>query len=139
MTRLLQKLGVTAAATGLLSLCGCQSATTSDPVPAILTAPSAEITAELGAGATELLSGAPVTLGSTAFITSSELTLEPALRKSPLGRLGRGRMIEPPDALRLLRAGNQCVLEHINSGDQVVLKTQLCAPAPIPQANSQPN
>ena len=131
--------------TGLLCLLvlmctwGCQSAADRTPVPAVLSNTSTEITAELQEAASQLLEGRPVTLGQSAFTRHNSLTLEPAMRNTPLGRLASGRTIDQPDALRLLLRGKQCVLEHINSGRQVVLETTDCTadPAANPKANKE--
>lgn len=114
----------------LLVLAGCQSNAEYSPVPALLTTSSPEVTAELASAATELMNGKRVTLGRSAFQTSSSLTLETSTRNSQLGRLGTGRIIAEPDALRLLRVGRTCVLEHINSGRKNTLRLTNCAANP---------
>ena len=110
----------------LLLHSGCQNLADPAATPARLNASNPQTIAELQTTAASLLARPRVTLSPGAFVTSSVVSLEPANRNTPLGRLGTGRTIELPQRLRLLRIGQRCALEHVNSGARAWLSVNSC-------------
>jgi hypothetical protein len=120
----------------LLTLSACQhdreqepSAANNEPSaesPALLLNPDAETITELELTITTSLYGVPVDLNENAFTSSSLLTLEPRLRKTPQGKLATGRTMERPEQFRLLSTADGCILERMATGNRFILKLAQC-------------
>jgi hypothetical protein len=94
--------------------------------PALLLNPDAETITELELTITTSLYGVPVDLNENAFTSSSLLTLEPRLRKTPQGKLATGRTMERPEQFRLLSTADGCILERMATGNRFILKLAQC-------------
>jgi len=117
--------GICTAAALLLPVCGgCQ--TTQTPTAAILTDATPAALSELERTISTALGGTEVTLSDEAFASSSVLTLEPARRQTPAGRMASGRTSQRPAQFQLLRTGDGCVLEWLNAGQRFKLIDTHC-------------
>jgi len=115
----------------LFSIVGCtqlsqQQATASEALPAIITSPSVEATAELQTVIAKLLAQSKVLLASDAFSQSSLLTLERAAHKSADGQLIMGRTTEQPWQLQLVKKADSCFVKEVASEMLVPLEMLKC-------------
>jgi len=115
----------------LLGTTGCtltsqKQAIAHEALPAIITSPSNETTAELQKVIASLLAQNKVLLASDAFSQSSFLTLERAAHKSADGQLIMGRTIEKPWQLQLIKLADTCYIKEVISEKLLPLKTSQC-------------
>ena len=102
---------------------GCAS---QPPLPAVLEQASPEAHVTLTNAAKRLLNGRSVTFANDAFTRSPRVSLAPAVRNTPNGRLATGRTIRLPDELRLVRVGRSCELLHVNTDQRLGLPGVKC-------------
>lgn len=103
---------------------GCQSAQI--PIAAVLPEPTPAEIGELEQTISAALGGRSIRLADDAFSGSSVLTLEPAGRQTPAGRLATGTMTEAPEQFQLLRTADGCALERLQTGQRFALTTTRC-------------
>lgn len=131
MRRLLASLRV-GASVGVLCISGCVSQT---PVPALIQVqPDSEpqqkaTTKALELAASKLMNGSKVRFAPSAFTQTSKLSLAPAIRNTPKGRLATGRVIVLPDELLLLRVGRGCELMKVATEERIALPGVRCTAA----------
>lgn len=107
----------------LVGIWGCTNQT---PQAALLEQPSPASTQALTNAASELLAGRKVSLAADAFTQRPELSFEPTIRSTPLGRLATGRTQALPPELRLVRVRGHCELQEIASGQRQPLPGVQC-------------
>ena len=103
-----------------------QGCTSQAPLPAVLEQASPEAHVTLTNAAKRLLNGRSVTFANDAFTRSPRVSLAPAVRNTPNGRLATGRTIRLPDELRLVRVGRSCELLHVNTDQRLGLPGVKC-------------
>lgn len=117
---------------GCLLLAGCVSQT---PVPALIEVQSQNAreqkatTQALEVAASTLLNGSRVKFAASAFTQAPRLSLAPAIRNTPQGRLATGRTIVLPDELLLLRIGRRCELMKVATEERAPLPGVACKAA----------
>ena len=115
----------------LLGTAGCtltsqKQAMANEALPAIITSPSNETTAELQKVIANLLAQNKVLVANDAFSQSSFLTLERAAHKSANGQLIMGRTAEQPWQLQLVKQADTCYVKEVISEKLLPLKTSQC-------------
>lgn len=108
-------------------LAGCAASRAQMAVPAVLSDVDEASRAALANAVTQALNGREVLLASDALTQSSRLVLDPARPKDTNGRLLQGREMRPPESFRLLKQGDECVLQHERTGRKYVLQQAHCA------------
>jgi hypothetical protein len=120
-------------ALGTVLLCACQPssvANSTDEVPAVIVAPTAESRAELQRAVSNALGGVDVLLADDALTGSSLLIVERRHRQTIEGRIGDDRSLESSEQFRLMTDGSTCVLAHLRTESRFVLPATSCAPGP---------
>lgn len=113
----------------LLCITGCVSQT---PVPALVQVQPENkrqqnaTTQALELAASELMNGSKVKFAPSAFTRTSKLSLSPAIRNTPKGRLATGRVIVLPNELQLLRVGRSCELMKVDTQERIALPGVKC-------------
>ena len=103
-----------------------QQAIASEALPAIISSPSNESTAELQKVIASLLAHNKILLASDAFSQSSFLTLERTAHKSANGQLIMGRTTEKPWQLQLVKKADTCYIKEVVSEKVIPLKITQC-------------
>ncbi|ABO24583.1 hypothetical protein SHLO109777_05670 [Shewanella loihica] len=115
-----------------LTLLGCslqaQDATLPNPVPAIVSEPSAESLAELENAIAKLLQMEKVTLAADAFTRNSRLALERNPHRDPNGQLLMGRNFELPKIVQLWISGDECFVADAEEHRSAPLTVTSCSP-----------
>ena len=109
-----------------MALTGCQLAGQDNRVPAILAPDNGPQTPHpLAVTISYILNGAKVTLAKDAFYNSSEVIIEgPRL----------GRTFEKPKRFRLWLKDGNCLLEHVESGEEFDIHGVPCVANAVPKA-----
>ena len=94
--------------------------------PARIVAPTAASRAELERVVSEALNGAAVTLADDALVHDSTLIVEPRAHRDAQNNRIMGRDPGVPTQFRLLKHGEQCVLERIGSEGRWILSGTRC-------------
>jgi hypothetical protein len=94
-----------------------------------ITNPTPASRSELARVVSEALGGVPITLAEDALTQSSLLVIEHARPRDAQGRLLQGREMRRPEQFRLVKSGSDCVLVHVRTGRQWVLKSTACTGA----------
>lgn len=121
--KVLFKMGVAAI---VASVGGCASTAASKGAPAMLTAPSAQTTAELQEIVSKALHGADVTIAPDVLLTDTTLFIERPEHRAPNGMIMDGRRMDKPDHFALSLSGSRCILTHEETGIHYILKTAKC-------------
>ncbi|GGP64361.1 hypothetical protein [Shewanella saliphila] len=114
---------------GLVIITGCVATASEEPsLPqaATLTNPSAQTHAELQQAIAILLGASSVVISDNAFTQYSQEVIERAPHKDANGLLIMGRSTDIPDAVQLLKQGDSCLLEHVQSGKTTTLSQVRC-------------
>ncbi|MCL2908779.1 hypothetical protein [Shewanella aquimarina] len=115
-----------------LALMGCslqaQDAALPEPVPAIVSEPSAESLAELENAIAKLLQMNKVTLAADAFTQNSRLALERTPHTDPNGQLLMGRSFELPQIVQLWISGDKCFVADAEEHRSAPLTVTRCTP-----------
>jgi hypothetical protein len=111
----------------VLCACALPSAGTEDAA-AVIEAPTAATRAELQRSVNSLL-GKNVMLGDDALTQSSVLVIDRTVARDPTGRRIEARDTQPPDRLRLVKRGADCVLINESTQQEVVLRNVTCKKA----------
>lgn len=74
--------------------------------------------------------GKEVLIADDALTTSSVLTIERRTPRTMEGRVGTGRVVDPPEVFQLVLDGGRCVLVHLRTGESYPLKNARCHPSP---------
>ena len=115
----------------LIAIAVACTSVTANETPAILSEPDAAARAELRTAVNALLKR-DVLLSETAFLETSEITLEPARPRDPGARVATGFEMRKPQKIKLVRSGARCVL-IAESGDRIELKHARCKPEANPR------
>ena len=119
------------AAVACISLACASAATASAPALIIDSTPSSRAAIQ-HAVATAL--GTEVLIAEDALTTSSLLIIERRPQNTIDGRIGGGRVLDPPETFQLVLDENQCVLVHRRTGEAYPLENARCrAPPSIPR------
>ena len=105
---------------------GCQSAPAEFSYASLSGLTQAQ-QAELGNLIAEAVNLPQVQLAANAFNDTHVLVLEPAVSSTPRGQLATGRTTTRPQTFHLLSDGQNCLLEHVNSGARYALSFS-CSP-----------
>jgi len=114
----------------VLVIGGCGATANEAPASlqsAILTNPSSQIHAELQQAIASLLGVSGVIIADKAFTQYSQEVIERAPHKEANGLLIMGRSTDMPDAVQLLKQGDNCLLRHVQSGNTTTLSQVRCA------------
>lgn len=117
----------------LLISTGCQTAPPQAAQDALLTESSAATHARLARSASELLGGVPVLLADDAFLASSRVSIDRAVRRNAAGLRVDGRSEAVPRILRLQIRDGRCVLRLDGSDRELVLDGVSCQPVTVPR------
>ncbi|WP_350431892.1 hypothetical protein ABIS04_17460 [Shewanella sp. H8] len=113
----------------ILTIAGCV-ATESEVQPplqaATLTNPNSQTHAELQQAIASLLGASGVIIADNAFTQYSQEVIERAPHKDANGLLIMGRSTEMPDAIQMLKQGDNCLLRHVQSGNTIALLQTRC-------------
>ncbi len=116
-------------ATAVLSITSaCQSSNSPAAQPARLVEPSAATRAELARAVAGALEREEVTLDDDALTDGSTLVVARRLHRDAQQRVISGRDLESPEHFHLHLVGEDCVLTHVGSDRQWILRTATCAP-----------
>ena len=74
--------------------------------------------------------GKDVLVADDALTASSLLTIDRRVTKTIEGRIGRGRILDPPETFQLVLEGDQCVLVHDRTGESYPLENARCRVSP---------
>lgn len=110
----------------LLALTACAASPAQSPVPARLTNVDDAARAALSHAVAQALGGRKITLADDALTQSSRLLLEPARATAANGRPLQGRETRAPEAFRLFKQSDDCVLVHERTGKEFVLEGAHC-------------
>ncbi len=110
-------------------ICGCQTSSAQEDVPALIAHPTAQTRAELLRALTEALDGATVTIADDALTRENLLIIERKPHRDLRGRPLSGRDLGRPEPFRLVRSGSQCFLVRERTGERWLLQKTTCAPA----------
>ena len=88
-----------------------------DSTPAALADIQQAVTAALGKD---------VLVADDALTKSSLLTIDRRVTKTMEGRVGSGRILDPPETFQLVLEGDQCVLVHDRTGKAYPLENARC-------------
>tara|TARA_R110002050_G_scaffold24166_1_gene64645 strand:+ start:3347 stop:3733 length:387 start_codon:yes stop_codon:yes gene_type:complete len=113
----------------VLAVSGCGATAKEAPLPlqaAILTTASSQTHAELQQAIASLLDASNVLIADNAFTQYSQEVIERAQHKDANGLLIMGRSTEIPDAVQLLKQGDNCLLRHVQTGKTVTLSQVRC-------------
>ncbi|MDX3774607.1 hypothetical protein QE250_10825 [Chromatiaceae bacterium AAb-1] len=106
-------------------LSGCQHSI-AEPVPALLTNPSAATKQELQQQIQQLTDGPQVKLADNVFTTSHKLYIEQQVLVDERGLPLMGRHQQPVKIFSLLTDGSHCLLRHDASEQLVILQQVQC-------------
>ena len=113
----------------VLAVSGCGATAKEAPLPlqaAMLINPSSQTHAELQQAIASLLDASNVLIADNAFTQYSQEVIERAQHKDANGLLIMGRSTEIPDAVQLLKQGDNCLLRHVQTGKTVTLSQVRC-------------
>jgi hypothetical protein len=119
------------AAAGLAAMAAsgaCAQRTAQPDAPAVLTAPTDAIRAELLRVVSGAMNGAPVTLAPDALTNDDTLIVERAAGRDAREMNLSGREMGKPAHFRLVKNGSACVLVHVESGRRWALSSATCSP-----------
>ena len=74
--------------------------------------------------------GKDVLIADDALTESSVLIIERRIPRTMEGRIGSGRILDPPETFRLVLEGDQCVLVHDRTGESYPLENARCRLSP---------
>ncbi len=111
----------------VLILAACQTSNGGEYVPATASELSATELEEVRGVLNTATGQAEISLASTAFSRSHILVLEPAITRTPQGRIATGRTSARPETFHLLTNGRSCVIEHIGTGVRYPVNFQCSA------------
>lgn len=80
--------------------------------------------------------GKDVLIADDALTTSSVLTIERRTPRTMEGRVGTGRVVDPPEVFQLVLDGGRCVLVHLRTGESYPLENARCHAAPAKAGNA---
>ncbi|WP_137224958.1 hypothetical protein [Shewanella sp. MEBiC00475] len=113
----------------ILTIAGCVATESEAQAPlqaATLTNPNSQTHAELQQAIASLLSASGVIIADNAFTQYSQEVIERAPHKDANGLLIMGRSTEMPDAIQMLKQGDNCLLRHVQSGNTTTLLQTRC-------------
>lgn len=110
----------------LVLLHACNAHPLAGELPAVLETSTPASRAELVQVISDALNVVSVTLAEDALMKSSELVIEKKLRRNLQGRIGGGRVTDPPEQFKLVIDGSRCVLVRLADDTRYVLKEALC-------------
>ena len=110
-----------------ISLACASAATTSAPALIIDSTPSSRADIQ-HAVATAL--GTEVLIADEALTTSSLLIIDRRERHTIDGRVGGGRVLDPPETFQLVLDENQCILVHRRTEEAYPLENARCRASP---------
>ncbi|GGP88373.1 hypothetical protein [Shewanella ulleungensis] len=114
---------------GITLISGCvatASEVNASPQAATITNPSEQTHVELQQVIAHLLGASSVLISDSAFTQYSQEVIERAQHKDANGLLIMGRSNEIPDAVQLLKQGDSCLLQHVQSGNTAKLTQVRC-------------
>ena len=110
----------------LVLLHACNAHPLAGELPAVLETSTPASRAELVQVISDALNVVSVTLAEDALMKSSELVIEKKLRRNLQGRIGGGRVTDPPEQFKLVIDGSRCVLVRLADDTRYVLKEVNC-------------
>lgn len=115
-----------------LTVC-CATASTGAPAAIMDSTPAghADIARAIAAAL-----GTEVLIADDALTTSSILTIERRAPRTTEGRVGTGRVLDPPEVFQLLLDDDRCVLAHPRTGESYPLENARCRPSPAEAGNA---
>ncbi|MDE0451648.1 MAG: hypothetical protein OXI90_07765 [Gammaproteobacteria bacterium] len=122
-----------------LWLAGALPATPLANAPAIITNSTPSVRADISQAVTRALGRKPL-IADDALTTSSLLIIERREPRTIDGRVGSGRILDPPETFQLVLDGDQCVLLHRRTEAAYPLENARCRPAPTtPESAPSPD
>ncbi|HEY6598478.1 MAG TPA: hypothetical protein VIZ30_04170 [Pseudomonadales bacterium] len=94
--------------------------------PARIVAPTPESRAELQRVVSAALDGVAVQLADDAFVNGSLLSVEPRAFRDADGTRIMGRDLGTPTQFRLVKHGEQCIVERVDTERRLVLADTRC-------------
>ncbi len=83
--------------------------------------------------------GKDVLIADDALTKSSFLTIDRHVTKTMEGRIGSGRILDPPETFQLVLESDQCVLVHDRSGKAYPLENARCRVPPNGDNSAPPS
>ena len=112
-------------AVGIFVLFPALAACTAE-APARIVAPTPATRAELQRVVSTLLDGVAVQLADDAYVDASTLSVEPRAYRDADGNRIMGRDLGTPTQFRLVKHGEQCIVERVGTERRVVLTDTRC-------------
>ena len=113
--------------TAILILAACQTSGEGPYGPATKSELTATELDEVRGILNKATGQAGIRMDSTAFNRSHILVLQPAIARTPQGRIATGRTATRPETFHLLTNGRSCVIEHIRTGERYPVSFQCSA------------
>ncbi len=110
----------------LILLHACGGYNLANDLPAVREDSTPESHAELVRVVSNALNGIEVMLAEDVLTKSSRLVIERKPRRNLQGRIGSGRIMEPPEQFRLVINGSRCELVRLVDDAHYVLKETSC-------------
>lgn len=83
--------------------------------------------------------GKDVLIADDALTESSVLIVERRIPRTMEGRIGSGRILDPPETFQLVLEGDQCVLVHDRTGEAYPLENTRCRVSPAETDGAPPS
>lgn len=83
--------------------------------------------------------GKDVLIADDALTKSSLLTIERRIPRTIEGRIGSGRILDPPETFQLVLEGDQCILVHDRTGESYPLENARCRVSPNGKDSAPPS
>lgn len=103
--------------------------------PAIIVESTPAVRADIMQAVAAALGRKPL-IADDALTTSSLLIIERREPRSIDGRVGSGRIVDPPETFQLVLDGDQCVLVHRRTDAAYALENARCRPSPTAPGSS---
>ena len=103
--------------------------------PAIIVESTPAVRTEIMQAVAAALGRKPL-IADDALTTSSLLIIEHREPRTIDGRVGSGRIVDPPETFQLVLDGNQCVLVHRRTDAAYPLENARCRPSPTAPGSS---
>lgn len=110
------------------ALAACQALAISPESEAILVQPTDATRAELQLVVARILNAPSVTVADDVLTGSSLMIIEKVRPRDARGVSLTGRDFDKPEQFRLLKIGDQCILNHVRTGVRELLRESRCEP-----------
>ena len=128
--RIFQRAAIGFAGAALLAACQACAVAGSAETPALLLEPGDAVRNELQAAVAKLLQAPGVLVDASVLLHGSLLLVDRNRPRDAAGRQLSGRDYGKPEQFQLIKAGRDCVLVRLGTGERVLLSEARCKPAP---------